>query len=800
MEFAAATLLYPALLVALAVGAGLLVDRVAGARLPGVLVPAVGFAALVVVATLCTYWHVTAPLTPVALVAVGAAGLFLGWRRLRPSRLDWWPVAAWAAVYAVVCAPVLLSGGVTLAGYLLDTTVAFHVAGGEYLIDHARDFARLPESSFRQTMENYFGGQYPAGGQVLLAGAGRLTGVDSLWLYQPFLSAVVAFSVPPLYFVCRSTRMPRPAAAVASALAAVPALVYSYAQMGSIKELTALPLVLLLGALLALRPRLLELGVRGAVLPALVGAAGIAAIGIAFTAWLLAALAAGAALTAVERRPRRSDARPLAAWAATFAVLLAVLALPTLGPLSESLSLASSLSTSNAAAVADPGNLLRPLLRAQAAGVWLGGSHRVEPQHVGLTYALIGLVAAAALLGAAFLVRRRLWGLVAFAGVVAVVWAALTVRGTAWTDAKVLMLASPVVVLLAAFGVECMRRARWRLEALVLGAIIAAGVLASDAFVYHDTNLLPTDRYRELATIGDRFSDDGPALLPEFDELGLAVLRDMTPDAPGFAAKPPWLATLRDGSPTGYGHSYDLDELSLGAVRRYPTIVTRRRPDASRPPADFELAARGRHYDVWTRTAAERTVAHMPAGAGLQAGGQVSCGVARRLARRARSVRGSLRYVPRPLVKSFDPRLARRRPAGWTALAEGVALATPGSLHRLFTVPGAGRYRVWLKGDFARPLHVSIDDRRIGEVSGQTGNEGNYAPPLEAALERGEHRLSLERPGGGLRPGDGAASRLLAVVFEPARDHVRYVLDARPGEWRDLCRLQVDWIEVAQRS
>ena len=80
-------------------------------------------------------------------------------------------------------------------------------------------------------------------------------------------------------------------------LAATPALVYAYAQMGAIKEMTALPFVLLLGALLVLLPRLLALGWRGALVPALVAAAGIGAIGLAFLPWFAATLAAGVCLS-----------------------------------------------------------------------------------------------------------------------------------------------------------------------------------------------------------------------------------------------------------------------------------------------------------------------------------------------------------------------------------------------------------------------------------------------------------------------------------------------------------------------
>ena len=74
-------------------------------------------------------------------------------------------------------------------------------------------------------------------------------------------------------------------AAIGATLAAAPALVYAYAQMGAIKELTAPVSVLLLGSLLVMLPRLLTWTACGCG-PGVVCAAGVCAIGIAFLPWL----------------------------------------------------------------------------------------------------------------------------------------------------------------------------------------------------------------------------------------------------------------------------------------------------------------------------------------------------------------------------------------------------------------------------------------------------------------------------------------------------------------------------------
>jgi hypothetical protein len=800
VEFVVATVLFPLLLTALALGGGLLVDRIVGKVVPGALLAVVGLAVLVVVAELCAYWEATASLVPYAFVAIAIGGLIVGRQRLIAARPDWWLVGASAAVYVMVCAPVLLHGSVTLAGYLLDTTVAFHLAGSDYLLEHSRNFTQLPTSSFSMTMERYFGISYPGGGQTLLGGGSRLVGLPGVWLYQPLLALLLAFCAAPLYYLARAASLARPTAALAALVASAPALVYAYAQMGAIKEIAVLPFVLLLGPMLVLMPRWLSRGPRGVLAPAVVGAAGVGAIGLAYLPWLGMMLVVAVLLLFVGPQARQLGARRLGLWAGAFAFGLVLLALPTFAALGDSLTLARSLSTSNALAVADPGNLIRPLQPAQLAGIWIGGSHRLDPaHHRDLTYALIGIAFASAALGIAFLARRRNWPLVGFVVVMAIVWVVLTRRGATWTDAKLLVITSPVVVLLAAIGLDSLRRSGRRIEAVLLAVPLVLGVLWSNALAYHETNLAPTERVRELLSIGEERGGHGPTLVPEFDEFALYALADMAPAGPGFSFKPEPLSTLADGTLTGYGRSYDLDSLDPATVQDYSLIVARRRPDASRPPANFQLAERGAYYDVWRRTREPEVIEHVPAGEGLQPAGRLGCDRLAALARRARSEDASLWYVPRPQMPAIEGLSIRRRPAGWGETVDGIGLATPGIARKRFDVPEDGVYDIWLKGDFGRALHVEIDGQTIGSVSGQTGNDGNYARPLRAELSAGSHVLTIERPGGSLRPGDAAPTILRAIVFEPTAAAMPIVKDLDPRDWRRLCNRSVDWVEIARR-
>src|SRR5271169_3210666 len=117
--FVLTTLGYPCVLALLCIGAGLLVDRVSGGYLPGVLLPAVGVAALIAVSQLTTYAVSAAPATPYAIAIVSVAGIALGWRRVQTFARGWrrwrWQLAVPALAYIVALAPILFAGRPTFS-------------------------------------------------------------------------------------------------------------------------------------------------------------------------------------------------------------------------------------------------------------------------------------------------------------------------------------------------------------------------------------------------------------------------------------------------------------------------------------------------------------------------------------------------------------------------------------------------------------------------------------------------------------------------------------------------------------
>jgi hypothetical protein len=805
MTFLGVVVLFPLLFWLLSLGCGLLVERLTGTVMPVLLLLPLGFGTLVVVSQFTTWWGPTASLTPLVLLVLALAGFGLGRRELRErwrrrSGGWWWGVSAAMATYVIVAAPILVAGRVTFTGYLLDTTGAIQMAGAERLLHHAHHFSTgLP--AYGATLAGYFGNGYPSGGHSVLASIGWLSGQDLIWLYSPFQALELSLVALCLTFLAGRAGLPRLAAAIVGTIASVPALVYAYALMGSIKEITALPMLLLMGALMVCACELrAKAGIR-AVLPfAVAGAAALGAIGIAASPWV--ALFGVAALLGAVPLSRRRDFGPLAIGGAALAGSTALVGLPTVAPLSKTLKLAEGVSSSNSVAVNDPGNLLRPLKFLQTLGVWLGESHRVEPRYLNQTYLLMGVVLVCIALGVVWLLRRRAWSVLAFVAISLLVWAFLHRHGTTWTDAKLLMLLSPVIVFVAlvgAFGVICTRLG----EGLVLATVLLAGVLGSDALLYHGTNLAPTVRFSDLKTIDARFAGQGPTLAPDFDEYDLFLLRDMEMDSPGLAFAGPF--TFVGGVGRLYGHSYDLDSLALASVERFRTIVMRRSPARSWPPANFTLEWTGHYYTVWRRVGPSPLV-HIPLGAGFEPSTVPPCRTLRGIALEAKRLDAKIAFAPRPINVSVSLADAFHSPSIVVSSdLEGrpqLALPGPGRIESGFRVRSAGTYELWLAGDADRPLSVFVDGRLVGAAATQSGDDGNVMDVATVQLSAGKHLVRVLRKGGDLRPDDTGSSIVDGIVFEPlaAGAGGESIQRVPPAAWRSLCGRPLDWIELTRAS
>lgn len=805
MDLFLTLIVYPVILLLLSLGTGMLIERV-GVELPGRLVAPVGFAGLIVISQFLTLRAAVAPWTPAGLVGAALIGFIAGRRRLltwlrQPVRQSLAVITPALAAYLTMAIVVLAAGRLTFPGYLLDTTGSFHISAGAWMLHHGQVFPTGPPA-YGTMLNDYFGiGGEPVGGQGLLGSSGWLTGQSLIWLYFPFQAFALSMCASVLAFLARRSGEGPLLSGVIGWIAAVPALTYSYALMGSIKELSALPAILFMGALISLAPELRRSGLRSFLPFAVAGGAAFGAIGPSSVAWLgtfgLLYLAASvptlSGSTASLRRLARIRLWSAAAGGAALLVLVGILAAPALSNASRSFTLAAHLSSSNAGFANDPGNLLRPLRLLQIMGIWLGYDHRQPPRYPLATNVLIGFSLACFALGVISLLRKRRWSILVFAAGMLVVLGALYLRGTEWTDAKVLAMSSPVVVFVSLLGARRAFGARFRLGWILL-LVAGGGILASDALAYHGTNLAPTVRFVELQRIGRLFAGEGPALLPDFDEYAMFALRSLQPDSPGYAPDMNGGLVLAGGQGPAYGISYDIDALPLSEVEHFRLIVMRHSPLWSRPPSNYHLIWSGRYYEVW-RQAGQAPLEHVALGTPATA---PSCRVVAALAREARQKDVLLIAALREPEPALDLGTAYHS-AGAVLLPGQFVFVTPATISGPLVVSRSGSYALWLEAETDRALEIYLDGRRVGAVGADSGGNGNAILVGRLALRRGVHVVRVVRRGGSLAPGDGAVESLSAVILQRFGTTGEPLVGSSPGRFRALCGASLDWLELVRR-
>lgn len=839
--FVLTTLVYPIVLALLCVGAALLVDRASGSVLPAMLLPAVGAAALIVVSQLTTYVAPIAPATPYVFVAAAVTGFALGWGRVRALARAWrvslWRLIVAPLAYVLALAPVLLAGRPTFSSYMALADSAVHMLGADFLIRHGQGYSHLDlHNSYGAFMNAYYNSSYPSGADTLLGGSALLLRLPLIWAFQPFAAFMLATASGAAWVLVRRVGLDGAWAALATLTVTLPALVYAYELIGSIKEIVALPLIMSMGALVVTHRRWLWAGARSAIPFALLVGAGLAALGTAFGAWALAAtvvLAVAAMAGLVRGTPVQGEpvggapsARALAGFLGVGALVLLVGAWPTWVNIAGSLHLAQAI-----ASTANPGNLHSPLHPTQLFGVWLGGSYKLLPTGVALTLTsvLVALVGALAVVGLGNVVRSGWYALAGWFALMIVLWLALRTYATTWADAKTLMLTSPVVVLMAWAGIAALRASPLLIAAPLVVFVLVGGVAVSDTLQYHQSNLAPTARYDELASVNARFAGRGPTLFTDFDEYALYELRDLDVGGPDFAYPPPALASAAGG----YGRPVDLDRIAPAALVAYPLIVMRRDPTAARPPVAYRLLWQGSYYEVWgRRPGAKPAIAHVVVSAppapptpprslcsqltrvadlAHSGGASRSGGLGGLRLSEAEQVGTGLdgkRFVGARLVAALAPGLVTvplprsrfQRPAGWARARQGILMSRPGSLRIVFRLPHGGVWELWLKGDVMREVRLAVDGRPLGSPRGQLGGNSlvvNTLTPLRARLSAGPHTLTITRPGSGLAPGDGGAAVLSAIFLTPAGRAGESTLHAVPaGRARSLCGRALQWVEL----
>jgi hypothetical protein len=807
-SFLSAWILFPLVLLAVSVGCGLLVRKLAAQALSTLLVTPVGFALVVVICAFATSYGWLAPAAG-PIVAVAAVAGFVLWARGRSSRdskeqlvAAWiWPSLAALAAFAAVGGPVFLTGSVGWTGYTRIVDIAFQMDFAQHLADAGRVAPPHGDSSYNIVTTKLLGIGYPGGGQATLGAVAKLMHTNVAWCYQAFLAFTAAIGALAVFSTLGRVTRNGLLRCVGGALAIQPNILYGYTLEAGIKELTTATLLLVLVAAFAERlpgdgPR------RGAIPAAVVAAGAFGSFSLGVAPWL-GLLLAGLFAVSLTGRGKRWYA--LQCWG-VFAAVAIVIALPGLV---TALKLAT-VAGSAIGGVVDLGlgNLAVPVSRWASAGVYLTGDYRYPLVHVTASHVFDVIVIALAVLGVLVAVLRRRWAIVAVGIAAPVALYYFVEHSTAWIQIKAFTITAVFAVMLAFVGIAALQgnRRRWVSAGGWLAAlVVAAGVLYGNALIYHDTTLAPGARYHDLAAIASRYAGHGPALDPSFDEYAELLLRGE--HATSLVDPANFKLEVRPGVPSppgGTGFVWDLNQLVPAYVQSFPLIIQPRSPTASRAPSNYDLVEETRYFEVWRRDRPARTVVeHFPLANLPHERTPHYC---RRVVEVARSAGpGAEIAYAQTATAAVTGLTAGTRPSYWRELGPGtVAARGAGTAQMRVKLPVTGRYSLWLQGSVGRPVAIYVDGRRLGSIGYEERYPDQFLLLREVALSAGSHTLRLVRGNGSLHPGSGDPATetigrtLGAIVFNRVSSSNDRVYVAPASRAAQICAAPVgyQWLEV----
>jgi hypothetical protein len=783
-----AWILFPLVLAVLALGCGLLLEAVAGRDLPGALLLPVGYSVIVVAAQLPAQSDATAEFGVPLVVALAVAGLGLRLERLRRMRPDPFAAAAALAVFAAFAAPVVASGEATLTGYLrLDDTASW-LGIADRVLTHGTSLHGLAPSSYEAMLDFYLGSGYPVGGLLPLGIAGRLSGQDLAWVYQPHMAMLAVLLALGLWQVASRSVPSRPLRALVVFVAAQPATLFGYTLWGGFKELATAALLPTLAALGAASVKD-RLHARQLIPLATVAAGLLGILSVGGAVWLLPML-----LPVLVWAVRELGGRSAGVRAAAVSSLVVAMALPAVFQIGFlDAPAASTITTQDRLA-----NLFEPLSPLQLFGIWPVGDFRLRPDRLDVTWVLVVVLVLAAIVGLVLAWRAGSRTLPLYVGGTVGAAAIVYALGSPWVDAKALSIASPAPVLAAGVGVALVFGTGRRVEACVAAAAIAGGVLWSNVLAYRDATIAPHDRLAELATIDERFGGGGPTLMTEFEPYGARYfLRDMDPEVAGELRRRQ--IPLRNGALVAKGETADIDEFDLRALLTYRSLVLRRSPVASRPPSVYARVWSGRFYDVWRRPAElpVQIVAHLPLGDRTTADARPRCADVERM---AADLRAGGRLIAAPASGASVGRFAVASPPGaWAQESDGsLRPLRGGELSASIAVPQTGRYRVWVGGRTRASLEAAVDGRPAGSARAELSYAGQFIPYGTVDLQAGSHTFTLRYSGANWRPGSVGSEFAVGPPALSLAGPVETLRSYSPRRASRICSQRLDWIEAVE--
>ena len=575
--------------------------------------PAVGMAALIVIAAIAIKLPGRAVTAAVVLLVLLLASGALVMRRSRTVRA---PVVALLTLLVAgfeAAIPFLANGRVGLLGVSLDNDTANHLIWAEAL--------RSPAAGTRYGLPT----GYPLGPHSLVDALSSGLGVRLDLAFTALLVATVLITaLTAAAALVGQAGWKRLVTGVLGALLYLPAAYYAEA---SFKE--TLLGVMLLGLVLHLEELRVDWephasGRWRGLLPIAVLIAGtiytysyvaIAWVGLTLLIWALAEVVAHPGGLRSWRRRLLELAPP----AAIGALVLLILLLPSAGRIASFAgSIGVSPSGTGAIATTNLGNLPHFLSAYEALGIWNSPDFRFFPVSLFHAGELAALALVVLLLGFAWSVRRRELVLPAAVAACAIIYWRAFHGQSPYVAAKALVIAGPLVAVTGLRGLLCSepRLPGW---ARSLRLAVAAGFVVfaaqSSYQALRDEPVWPAESTRELISL-DQLTRGRTLLFLGASDYAPWIFHDskMSALAPNTVSMGQALAM--PGKPNVYATALDFDSVSPTTINRFAWIITTDTSYASQPPAGVRLVRQLPMYELWQRVApvAPRQVIE-PAGA-----------------------------------------------------------------------------------------------------------------------------------------------------------------------------------------
>jgi hypothetical protein len=646
------------------------------------------------------------------------------------------PVAI--AVLLALSIPFAISGRWGLLGVGFNNDLGLHLAWAEWL---RSGFGPAPDPG------------YPLGPHGLAVAVAAFPGIG---LGQAFVGEIVAIGIlTGLTAIGALAALSPGRRTLAAALVALPYLAASYFAQAAFKE-TAEALFVLAFAVYLLAPGELPRGGRariGFALPPLALAGGIFfSYSFAGLAWPVAIAALWSLTLPGVRRALRPRALLRLALRPTTLAAIAVLA-----GLAVLLTIVGPFGFAGGFNKVAGSNTYGPVSPLEALGIWPASNYRLDAAGGAQLRGLAGAIAVLALLvGVAWWVSRRELTIPIALGACAGLYLVSLPFSGDYSQAKALMIAAPLAMLVAIRPLVAEFPGRWaenrsisteigpsagkgvaRLGWVVLAVAFVGGAVYSSFLVLRDAPVGPAGHGAELRAFLPILHGQ-PVLYAGQDRYAAYSLLGADTHVP-LVEFPDSDVSANPEKPFDTGDAYspiDFDSFSLGTLDRFPYVITGRAAWNSQAPENFERVAVTPSFVLWRRTGPSPEDRHVLL-EGTEAGAKAGCA--------APEVRVLLADPGRA---SLFPGAVIGQKAAWR---EGSVLGAGESASQTLDLP-AGAWNLSLQyfspfemtltgPGFGEPLKAALDGQRPNTIS--LGNNGQYWPAGRFRSDGGPARFTV---------------------------------------------------------